>query len=172
MLRPLRIEPAEGPMPEKLARWVETATAVAKTVDCFDYVPSCPRVLYGYLQVIPARSYCEWGSGIGIGVGLAQSLRMEACGIETNAELASKSSALLEQCELPATIEQGDYLEHVAVAEAVYVYCWPGQANAVKTRFEEIAPHASWLLMAEGAERIEVFFQKGAPAIEQSIATP
>ena len=159
-------------MPENLARWADTATAEAKSVDCFDYVPSCPRTLFSYLQVVPARSYCEWGSGIGLGVGLAHALRMKATGVETNSELATKSQALLERSQIPATITHGDYLEQSLVAEAVYVYCWPGQANAVKRRFEEIAPHGSWLLMADGAECIRVFFQKGAPVIDQAPGNP
>ncbi|MEL6107063.1 MAG: hypothetical protein AAFU85_13550 [Planctomycetota bacterium] len=172
MLCSLEIEPAEGPMPERLAYWVAAAYGEGKSVDCFDYIPSCPRVLYGYLQVIPARSYCEWGSGMGIGVGLATALRMNATGVEANAELASKSQALLNRFELSATIHHGDYHESDAIAEAVYVYCWPGQVNQVKERFERIAPHASWLLLADGAESIQVFFQKGSPPIDQAECKP
>lgn len=155
----LTIQPAAGPMAEHVARWIETATMTAASVDCFDYVPSCAACLYGFLQVVPAKSYCEWGSGIGIGVGLASSLGMKSLGIEINVELVEKSRALLDRFGFDSEIHRGDFLTSDIGADVVFVYCWPSQINAALEHFASTARHASWLLLADGAERIKAYYQ-------------
>ncbi|MCC9599141.1 hypothetical protein LOC67_01115 [Stieleria sp. JC731] len=153
-LEPITIDPELGPVPKSVVQWIDDATAEAKKVDCFDYIPSNPYVLYSYLRTIKGRRYCEWGSGIGIGIGMASLLGLAATGIEIESELASRSEVLLAKHGLDAKVVTGSYLELHVPAEVVYVYCWPGQVNEMRRRFEDSMPRGSWLLLAEGAERI------------------
>lgn len=158
-LQPIEIAPASGPVSKQVADWIAAARKVGKSVDCFDYIPSCAELLHGYLQVVPGKRYCEWGSGIGIGIGIAAALGFEAAGIEINEELAERSQSLLKEFGLDAEVVCGSYHDIAVTADVVFVYCWPGQANAVRARFESAMPHGTWLLMADGAERFSAFFQ-------------
>ncbi|OYP29996.1 hypothetical protein [Rhodopirellula sp. MGV] len=153
-LRPISIDPQDGPVPQAVVQWIEQAGDVGKRIDCFDYIPSNPYVLYSYLTTIRGRKYCEWGSGIGIGIGMAASLGLKATGIELNSELAARSSELLNEHSLNATVINGSYHECHVPADVVYVYCWPGEVNEMRERFEATMPQGTWLLLAEGAERI------------------
>lgn len=157
ILQSIEIEPSLGPMDEATHRWVATARAEAKRIDCFDYIPSCPEMLHGYLSVAPGKRFCEWGSGIGIGIGIAQRLGFDATGIECNETLARRSCELLAQFELGGRVIHGSYHDLVVAADVVFVYCWPGQANAVRERFCQVMPAGTWLLFAEGAERISAW---------------
>ncbi|MCA9137918.1 MAG: hypothetical protein KDB00_14200 [Planctomycetales bacterium] len=158
-LQRIEIEPALGPVPKHVADWIATAMAVGKSVDCFDYIPSCAELLYGYLQVVPGKRYCEWGSGIGVGIGIAAALGFDATGIEINDELSRRSRTLLQQFHLNAEVVCASYHEVTVSADVVFVYCWPGQVNAVRERFESTMPRGTWLLLAEGAERFSAFLQ-------------
>ncbi|WP_149495633.1 hypothetical protein [Roseiconus lacunae] len=159
-LEPILLEPQFGPLPENIAAWIAAAATRAKGVDCFDYVPSNPEVLYGYIRSTPGRSYCEWGSGIGIGVGIAALLGKSASGIEIDEELVHRSRGLFQSHSIDAHVTQGSYLDlqispkMKTGAEVVYAYCWPGQVNELLRRFIETMPRGSTLLLAEGAERI------------------
>ena len=158
-LQPIEIEPAPGPIDQRAADWIVEARSAAKKIDCFDYIPSSAELLHAFLSVIPGKRYCEWGSGIGIGVGIATMLGFEATGIEINPELAQRSTELLKQNDLAAEIVCGSYHELLIRTDVVFVYCWPGQANAVRERFLSSMPAGTWLLMADGAERFSAFLQ-------------
>ncbi len=153
-LEPLSVQPELGPVPEPIANWIQLARTAAKGVNCFDFISSDPHVLYGYLKVINCRRYCEWGSGIAVGVGMASLLGFAASGIEINQELALRSQELLADESIDATIIQGSYHEIVVDADVVYVYCWPGQARDVRERFINAMPRGTILLLADGAEKI------------------
>ena len=156
-LQPIEFEPAPGPIPEPVAAWIQACRAAAKKIDCFDYIPSCPELLYAFLRMVPCRSYCEWGSGIGIGTGIAAALGMKASGIEINPELAQQSRSLMTEFGLEAEIVCDSYHEVTVPSDLVFVYCWPGQVNAVRERFENAMPSRTWLLMADGAERFSAY---------------
>ena len=151
-LEPIDIEPASGPVTARVGHWIATASKRGKQLDCFDYIPSCPELLYGFLQVVPGRRYCEWGSGAGVGVGIASALGFDAVGIELDGELANLSRQLLNEHELKGEIITGSYFDLVVDADIVFTYCWPGQINAVQERFMSAMPRGRWLLIAQGAE--------------------
>ena len=159
-LEPIDIDPALGPVPEDVARWIEAGKRIKKQVDCFDYIPSSAELLYAYLRVVPGKRYCEWGSGAGIGLGIASFLGFQPTGIEINAELVARSRELLAAFGLSAEVMHGSYHDIFVAGDVVFVYCWPGQANAVRERFESVMPHGTWLLMADGAERFSAFFHR------------
>ncbi|QEF98656.1 hypothetical protein Mal15_27110 [Stieleria maiorica] len=158
-LQPITLDPAPGPIPRRVAEWIQAGRLAGKSVDCFDYIPSSAELLHAYLRVIPGKRYCEWGSGPGIGTGIAALLGFRATGIEINAELARCSRELFEQFDLNADVVHASYHDVVVAADVVFVYCWPGQANAVRERFESVMPPGTWLLMADGAERFSAFFR-------------
>ena len=126
----------------------------AKKVDCFDYVPSGYAAMFAVLDASPRGRLCEWGSGIGIGVGLATILGFDAVGIELNSEMANESRQLLADFQLAATIHTGSYFDIDLPAEWYYVYCWPGQFMKVESLYYERAPPTSKLLICHGAEDI------------------
>ena len=68
----------EGSDPEALADFIADGLRRGKAIDCFDYVPSNARMLYAALRGMRVRRFCEWGSGIGIGLGVAATLGWEA----------------------------------------------------------------------------------------------
>lgn len=158
-LEPIEIEPAPGPIPERVANWIEAGKRVGKSVDCFDYIPSSAELLHAYLQVVPGKRYCEWGSGAGIGVGIAAMLGFDATGIEINSELSEKSRQALHEFGLQADVVNASYHDVVIPADVVFCYCWPGQVNAVCERFDSVMPPGTWLLLAVGAERFSAFLR-------------
>ncbi|MCU0959985.1 MAG: hypothetical protein MUF48_07750 [Pirellulaceae bacterium] len=149
---PLTPVPIE--LPARAQELIREGLLRARAIDCFDFVPCDYGVFYRALSALPRGAFCEWGSGIGIGTGLAALLGFRSHGIEIHAELAAASRRLLADLGLEATIETGDYLVHRVAADVYYAYCWPGQMLDVQRRFLEIAPPESRLLLAYGAEDI------------------
>ena len=98
--------------------------------------------------------FCEWGSGMAIATGLAELLGFRSHGIERDEALAAASRQLLAEFGFQATVETGDYLVLESRADVYFVYCWPGQMEQVKRRFEDIAPDEARLLICHGAEDI------------------
>jgi hypothetical protein len=154
MLEEIPLTPSDAPLPERAAAFIEEGLRRSKGIDCFDFIPSDYRVVYGALGVVAVGRFCEWGSGIGIVTGLAAMLGFGAMGIELHAELAAASRELLADFGLKATIVTGDYLERADQADVYFVYCWPGQMNRVEERLERIAPAHARLLICHGAEDV------------------
>ncbi len=154
MLRDLPLTAMAGPMPRLPAELAAEGLRRAKAIDCFDFVPSNYSVVYAVLSALPRGRLCEWGSGIGVVTGIAQTLGFDACGIEIHPPLAAASRKLLADFELAPTITTGDYLQLDCPAEIYFTYCWPGQMPRVEERFAVIAPDHARLLICHGAEDI------------------
>lgn len=125
-----------------------------RAIACFDFVPCNYEVFYRSLAALPPGTFCEWGSGMAIATGLAELLGFQAHGIELDEALAAASRQLLAEFGFQATVETGDYLVLESRADVYFVYCWPGQMEQVKRRFEDIAPDEARLLICHGAEDI------------------
>jgi hypothetical protein len=119
---------------------------------CFGFVPSNYEQAWAVLNGLPRGSFCEWGSGFGIVVGLAEMLGFQASGIELEEELVDKSLALLRDHGLQASITAGSYLDSREVHDYYYVYSWPGQIPATEAHFADIASERSKLLICYGQD--------------------
>ena len=126
----------------------------SRAIACFDFVPCNYEVFYRTLAALSPGAFCEWGSGMAIATGLAELLGFRSHGIERDEALAAASRQLLAGLGFQATIETGDYLVLGYRADVYFVYCWPGQMEQAKQRFEDIAPDEARLLICHGAEEI------------------
>jgi len=142
------------PVPDPAVAFAQEGLDRAKAIDCFDFVPSSFSSLYAILVNISRGRFCEWGSGIGIGVGMAASLGFDACGIEIDPALAVASRSLLTDFGLSATVTTGSYFDEHPAADVYFTYCWPGQMMKVEEHFLKVAPQESRLLICHGAEDI------------------
>ncbi len=97
---------------------------------------------------------CEWGSGMGIGVGLAEMLGFKSYGIEIDPALAAASRVLLAEFGLSAKVATGSYFDRRRDADVYFTYCWPGQMPRVEEHFLLVAPSNARLLICHGAEDI------------------
>ena len=141
-------------LPAHVASFVEEGLRRSREIDCFDFVPSHAETLYARLDSLPRGRFCEWGSGIGIGVGIASMLGFTAQGVEIHELLGLASRRLLEEHGLSATIEIGDYFAHPHEADYYFTYCWPGQMNRVEQLFCDSAPTEALLLICHGHDDI------------------
>jgi hypothetical protein len=146
----------ETPMSERAIAFLDDGIRRMQQVDCFDFVPSNYKVAWSALAGLPRGRFCEWGSGLGIAVGLAEILGHDAIGIELDADLAEESRALLRAHGLSAIIETGSYFERVDSADYVYVYAWPSQRSRVLEYFLQIASDQSHLLFWEGQDDLRL----------------
>jgi hypothetical protein len=151
-------------LPARITALVEDGLHRSRRIDCFDFVPSKAAVLHAILDTLPRGRYCEWGSGIGIGVGVADLLGFAAHGIEIDDRLVAESQRLLGDHGLAAIVERGDYFEQSPAAEYYFVYCWPGQIRRTEERFLDVAPLGAMLLLAHGAEDIRATIKQSPVA--------
>ena len=162
-LTELQLNPVRGPLPRQTVEFVREGLRRARSIDCFDFVPSDYWVVHGVLAALPRGRFSEWGSGIGIATGLAGLLGFEAHGIEIHPELADASRLLLADFGIAATIDTGSYFEIGEIADVYFTYCWPGQMRQTEERFVETAPVAARLLICHGAEDIRCKVKSGFP---------
>jgi len=127
-----------------------------RDVRCFDFVPSQYEHAWNVLSTLKRGKLCEWGSGLGIVVGLAELLGYDAYGIELDADLASSSRELLAAHGLSAPIYTGSYFELNLAAEYYYVYSWPSQFERVQQHFLDATPPNSKLLICYGHDDIRL----------------
>lgn len=79
------------------------------------YIPSDPKPLYRALRFLDehdlplGRVYCEWGSGFGVGAGMAALLGYEAYGIELEESLIAESRALADRNRLTVEFFQTSF---------------------------------------------------------------
>lgn len=142
------------PLSQAAESLIADGRRIAKTVNCFDFVPSNYEQAWKMLDALPRGRFCEWGSGLGIVTGLAAMLGFEAHGIEMDAELCRMSRELLDSNGLKASITQGDYFESNVRADIYYVYCWPTLMESTKEHFACIALPHSLLLICYGQDDI------------------
>jgi hypothetical protein len=141
-------------MSKSVSQFIDEGLRRSKTIDCFDFVPSNYQMVYAVLQSMPRGRFCEWGSGIGIITGLADTLGFDACGIEIDEQLASASHEFLADFGLSATIKTGDYYEISHDADIYFTYCWPGQIPRVEQHFLSATPDQAKLLIYYSAKDV------------------
>jgi hypothetical protein len=142
------------PLSEQAVSLIREGRAIIPQVNCFDFVPSKYEVAWNVLAALPRGRLCEWGSGLGIVVGLAELLGHTAFGVEIDANLADTSRSLLRSHGLHSPIETGSYMELHTEADYYYVYSWPSQFAAVQQRFQSISPSHACLLLCYGHDDI------------------
>ena len=79
------------------------------------FVPSDFRSVYPVLRTLHetcavADRFCEWGSGVGVVVGLAGMIGYDAYGIEIRPELVEESRQLLDEFDLSVEILEGSFI--------------------------------------------------------------
>lgn len=146
--------PVSVVVPPRGQRLIRVGLERSRAIHCFDFVPSNYEVFYRTLAALATGRFCEWGSGMGIATGLAELLGFQAHGIEIDPALAAASRQLLADCGLQATIETGDFLVCDYQADVYFAYCWFGDMESVRQRFDAIAPANAVLLLSHGAEDI------------------
>ena len=144
------------PLTERAREFLEAGRRQIPQVNCFDFVPSNYEHAWNVLASLPPGKLCEWGSGLGIVVGLAELLGFEACGIELDETLAESSRELLRSQGLTATIYTGSYYDIAVESDYYYVYSWPSQFNGVQARFYRDMPPTSKLLICNGQDDIRI----------------
>ena len=168
-LAELPVNPLYGPLPRRSAEFIRQGLERARSIECFDFVPSDYAVVHGVLAAQRRGRFEEWGSGIGIGTGLAELLGFEARGIELHPALAEASRELLADFGLSATIATGDYFQIDHPADVYFTYCWPGRMQRTEQRFMEIAPSHARLLICHGAEDVRCKAKRGVAQNGQQI---
>ena len=144
----------QTPLSVEASEFLRDGRARFEKINCFDFVPSNYENAWSVLDQLKRGTLCEWGSGLGIVVGLAEILGYDSCGIEIDPELAEVSRDFLRQHGLKASITTGSYLEECPVSDNYYVYSWPGQIESVERRFVEIAPPEGRLLICYGQDEL------------------
>ena len=142
------------PLSNVAAEFLRDGRSRFKEINCFDFIPSNYENAWSVLDQLSRGTLCEWGSGLGIVVGLAEILGYDSCGIEIDPVLAEASRDLLREHGLKASITTGIYLDETPVSDYYYVYCWPGQIESVECRFVEIAPPDGRLLICYGQDEL------------------
>lgn len=158
------LTPAHVVLPARGRRLIRDGLRRSRAIDCFGFVPCDYEVFYAHLAALPPGAFCEWGSGMGIATGLADLLGFQALGIEIDEALAAASRQLLAEHGFRATIQTGDYLTLESRADVYFTYCWPGQMEQVKRRFDQIAPPAARLLICYGAEDLRCLIRPAKDA--------
>ena len=156
--------PMPGPIPETVATFIDEGLRRSKPIDCFDFVPCDYPTLYTALAAANRGRFCEWGSGMGIGIGLAEMLGFDSLGIEIDAAMATASRELLRDFGLSARVETGSYFELQRDADIYFSYCWPGQLARVEDRFASAAPESSQLWTYYSAGDIRGKVKREAPS--------
>lgn len=146
-------------MDERAAALIAEARAMTRQVRCFDFVPSHYETVYGVLAALPRGRFCEWGSGLGVVTGMAELLGFNATGIELDEELAQTSRDVLARHQLSSPIVTASYFDHFVEADYYFVYCWPGQQQAVEQFFRSFK-HPCELLACYGAEDVRRISQQ------------
>lgn len=144
--------PAPREMSSQASEFLRDGRSRFKQVSCFDFVPSNYENAWNLLNGLERGSFCEWGCGLGIVVGLAEFLGFNASGIELDPELAEAARSLLRDHNLNAQITTGSYFDSNEACDYHYVYTWPGQIPYVEKHFSDIATSRSQLLICYGQD--------------------
>lgn len=155
------------------------------------FIPSDFEQVYRTLRTIacgnvaPGDCFCEWGSGLGVVSLLAAQLRLDAHGIEIEAELVEAARGLADDFELPVdfacgtfvppggeayvdTVAEFDWLcagggcgyEELGLApddlDIVFAYPWPGEESVVDRLFDRFAADGAVLVTYRGLEGVHV----------------
>ena len=171
-LRELEITPSSGTPPQEFAEFLAEAE---KRIDhLFDteqnkkiprFIPCNPVALYHVLEYVTredlplGRVFCEWGSGFGVGAGMAAMLGYESYGIEIEESLADASEDLMTTCGIDnVTILNTSYLpegfeSYAAVGGEELVL--PENFSDRGEGFEQVPIYEG---MPYGTDEIDLFF--------------
>jgi hypothetical protein len=153
------------------------------------FVPSDYVQVYRALKWIgdrPAshdRTFCEWGSGLGVIACLASMLGFDAVGIEIELRLVQAARQLAADHRVPVQLVQGSYVpdgyapaedfdeSHVMTLEdgraaydelgldpddfgVIFAYPWPGEDDVVSNLFDHAAARGALLMTFHGQDGI------------------
>jgi hypothetical protein len=146
-----------------------------------EFAASNPRVVYPVLRYIVdqdlgrCRSFCEWGSGLGVVTILASLLGFEASGVEVEPDLVAEARCLAAEVGVDPTFHLGSFkpagayrgeldLDVVranlgcdpASAAVVYAYPWPAEEKVIRRIFDHGAKVGSLLVTYHGGATIAV----------------
>ena len=164
MLIEEELQPNSVPMTGEALSLIESGTAAASTIECFEFVPSDYQYLWNVLHSLrrtsfPNARFCEWGSGIGIVAGMAAMLGFDSVGVEINEQLAVASKSLHKAYDLDVEILVGDYMEFNVQADLYFAYVWPGKREETQQHFLDSSTQQAKLLLSYGASAIELKYR-------------
>ena len=144
-------------IPSQVKALIAEGRARFKSINCFDFVPSDYELAWRLISSLPPGVFCEWGSGIGVIVGLARLAGHEAIGIELDPFLADQSRDFLKSQGLEVSIRTGSYYELSVPADYYYVYCWPGQARTVEEHYLSLPDSPAKLIFCRGQSELKYY---------------
>jgi hypothetical protein len=133
-LKTIDLSISDTPVPEKVATFLEEADCrvnqlVSETANRpSGFVSSNATTVYQALRAIEqqnlstGRTFCEWGSGLGVAAGLATMLGFESYGIEIEEPLVEAARKLAADFDLPTQFIQGSFIPAGAEACAEQSY--------------------------------------------------
>lgn len=145
---------------ERVHQFAADGLARAKNIECFDFIPSNYEVLYSILDSLPRGRFCEWGSGIGIGVGIATLLGFDAVGVEQNELLTVAGRQLLSDHGIDATLHVGSYFDIEIAADYYFTYCWASYIWQTHQHFAASVPTGAKLLICHGQNEIRCWIRR------------
>ncbi len=157
----------------------------------YAFIPCDYRTVYRGLALVterrlaPGRSFCEWGSGMGVVAMMAAALGWHAVGIEVEPDLVQASQDLAQHADLEVEFVPGSYVPEGSVVrpdagaelawlddsappaypelamdpddfDLIFAYPWPGEAEVIYELFEEHAAHGALLITFEGTEGVRL----------------
>jgi len=194
----VELPPAHAPLPtavrefiaEAEGRLARYAAATGRALPA-GFVPSDHVRVFEVLSAVaaahaaPDRTFCEWGSGIGVVACLAAMLDFDAHGIEIDPGLVDEARRLAADFDRDVTYACGNFIpyegQHFADrafdsawlamggADAhdelgldpsdfgvVFAYPWPGDEQVIEDLFEHFAAEGSLLVTYHGVEDLRV----------------
>ena len=150
-------------------------------------LPTAYRTLAWILDknLLPGRSFLEWGSGVGAVAMLGAHLGYDAAGIEVEATLVSDAEELAAKHEVEATFVWGSFIPDGAGVDPqdldefawldtstpaaydeleldiddfdlVFGYPWPGEYDVMFNLFDQYAARGACLLTNHGLEGLRL----------------
>ena len=151
----VELVPAAMELSSQAIEFLRDGRSRFKQIRCFGFVPSNYENAWNILNGLARGTFCEWGCGLGIVVGLAELLGFDASGIELEPELAESARALLRDHNLKAHIDTGSYFDSRDASDYHYVYSWPSQIPAIEKHFSDIATVKSKLLICYSQDELK-----------------
>lgn len=194
-LAAVAVTPFAGPLPEPVRALLAAAAsaherhhATARTLGtgfvASDYEGAFRLLRALFHQEPDRRTFCEWGSGLGIVAGLAAGVGYRAAGLEVDRRLVAASRELLAAHDLTVDIAHGSFLpadeappadapldartvwsaasgydelgRDLADFDVVYAYPWPGEERAYAKVFLDHADFGALFVTFHGEDGFRV----------------
>lgn len=197
-LQPLPLALDPSPLPPAVGAFLVAAAAATDAAlgrpasgRSTGFHPSDYELVYRSLAALraavpDARTFCEWGSGLGVVAGLAVGLGYEAYGIEIDGGLCTASRALLAAHRLRAQIVHGSFVPadqepdrrasdldartvwsgSPAYADmdrdpdefdVVFAYPWPAEEDVYRALFRRSADYGAVFVTYSGGEGVRAW---------------